>query len=904
VRGPAETRVAPTRAASPRTPIHRREAAADLARIALTIGVLLALAVVPAFAQSPQRPAPQQQDARFQGTWIQGTPTPNAPAPSAPTQDTPTITLSGNVLRAGGTVTLDASGLRADTAYTVTVTAPDGSGDRTTARSDGSGSLHFERVLQTPGNWVLRLSGPNIDAPLSVEVSPQPDHGTGAPAPSTPGAPSPAPQAPTPQTPTPQTPTPQTPTPQTPTPQTPTPQTPSPGTGTLGLAIERGTLIASRGGREVWRLDFAPDSGLTAGVLQDGGKVYLGHGNSVLVLDPDTGEVQRRFAVPAQVASLHTAAGAVSVTVTYQGGAQQTLALGPDGVSGAVPFGADPAMFAWLHDEAVVADPASRLSQDPTNPWLYVAVARQASGTQADGAFRQALAHATTFYERAQLARVFYRAGQVDLAKQAMDEALRDYVDRGYAAELLTDPQLRDAYGFALPELTGALGRGDLQAASFWAPWVYRMSTPAVPATQTALLDYSRALKADGQRSEASLWRARAHEGNGFRLERALRRAALDVGHAGWYGVAALLVAMAFLHFTLIAKYWRPQSLALEHRKEGGRSTGRVPRLFAIRYYSVTEKLVLVLMFAAVLALAGLAGWANRGDRLSASCRAGTLAAVPARDAMTTALRAGSVADFVRGYGAQVAGDRGAAADAYRAAGDYAPALNNLGALQGSDALYQKALDVTRDLPEALYNLGRATDPSHLHAAYAADTPLLVVPSETVLRSALAGRFQDALGGAFTNPWAELTSFNPLAVPLWLWDAFVVLFLAWAAVTVIYLLVPRPRLARNAPRTAAYHLLALLIPGSGLSDELWGVLLLVPWAIFGIDTLLHYFALGAPAGIPLVTDYTVLAVIYALNIVSFVVELTSYRRRMAALRRSHPETARAYGMRVPDAPSE
>ncbi len=499
---------------------------------------------------------------------------------------------------------------------------------------------------------------------------------------------------------------------------------------------------------------------------------------------------------------------------------------------------------------------------------------------------------------------MFYRAGQADLAKQAMDAALRDYVDRGYAAELLTDPQLRDAYGFALPELTGAVEQGDLQAASFWAPWAYRLSTPAVPATQAALLEYSRALRADGQRSEASLWRARAHEGNRFRLARALRRGALDLGHAGWYGVAALLVAMVFLHFALIAKYWRPQSLALKQRTEGGRSAGRVPRLFAIRYYSFTEKLVLVLMFAAVLALASLAGWANRGDRLPASWRAGTLAGVPARDAMATALQSGTVADFVRGYGAQVAGDQGAAADAYRSAGDYAPALNNLGALQGSDALYQQALDVAGDLPEALYNLGRATDPSHLHAAYAADAPLLAVPSETVLRSAVAGRFQDALGAAFTNPWAELTGFNPLAVPLWLWDAFVVLFLAWVAVTVIYLLVPRPRLARNAPRTGVYHLLALLIPGSGLADELWGVLLLVPWAIFGIDTLLHYFALGAPAGIPLATDYTVLAVLYALNIASFVVELTSYRRRMAALRRSHPETARAYGMRVPDSPSE
>ena len=865
-------------------------------RLALTLGVLLTLAVAPAFAQGPQ-----PGGARFQGTWIQGTPTPNPPGPAAPSQDTPTVTLSGNVLRSGGTVTLDGSGLQADTAYTVTVTAPDGSSDQTTARSDGSGALHFERVLQKPGSWTLRLSGPGIDAPLSVEVSQQPNGGPGS---ATPAPQAPAPRAPTPQTPSPQTPSPQAPSPQAPSPQAPGAQVPTPGTGTLGLVIEQGTLVATRDGQEAWRLDFAPDSGATAGVLQANGKVYLGHGNSVLALDPASGQVQQRFAVPAQVASLRAAGSGVAVTVTYQGGAQQTLDVGPGGVSGTVRFGSDPAMFAWLHNEAVVSDPAARLDRDPTNPWLYVAVAQQASAAQAPAEYQRALAHATTFYERAQLARVFYRAGQVDLAKQAMDAALRDYADRGYAAELLTDPQLRDAYGFALPELTGALGRGDLQAASFWAPWVYRMSTPAVPATQAALLEYSRALRADGQRSEASLWRARGHEGNGFRLGRALRRAALAVGHAGWYGVAALLVAMIFLHFTLIAKYWRPQSLALKQREEGGRSAGRVPRLFAIRYYSFTEKLVLVLMFAAVLALASLAGWANRGDRLPASWRAGTLGGVPARDAMATALQGGTVADFVRGYGAQVAGDAGAATDAYRSAGDYAPALNNLGALQGSDALYQRALDVARDLPEALYNLGRATDPSHLHAAYAADTPLLVAPSETVLRSAVAGRFQDALGAAFTNPWAELTGFNPLAVPLWLWDALVVLFLAWAAVTVLYLLVPRPRLARNAPRTGVYHLLALLIPGSGLSDELWGVLLLVPWAIFGIDTLLHYFALGAPAGIPLATDYTVLAVLYALNIVSFVVELTSYRRRMAALRRSHPETARAYGMRVPDAPSE
>ncbi len=806
-------------------------------------------------------------------------------------QSGPTVSLNDNVLQSGGTVRLDASGLKADTAFTVTLTAPGGSSDRTTVRSNGSGTLHFEKALPTPGTWTVRLSGPGIDAPFNVEVTQQP-------------ASSPQPSAPA--TPTPSQPTPSQPTPSQPTPSQPTPLAPSqPQAGApIALSIEQGSLVARQSGQEAWRLDFPADSGQTAGVLQAGGKVYLGHGNSLLVLDPANGRVQARYAVPAQVTGVSSASDRVSVTVTFADGTQKTLDLGPDGIVGTVRFGTDTALYGWLQHEAQVSDPAKRLQQDPTNPWLYVALAKQAGDAQrATVDYQEALNHASTFYERAQLARVLYGAGQTDLAKEAMDAALRDYVDRGYAAELLTDPQLRDAYGFALPELEAAVSHGDLQAASFWAPWVYRMSTPDVPATQAALLEYSRALRAGGQRSEASLWRARAHEGNGFRLGRALRRAALGLGRAGWYGVAALLIAMVFLHFTLIAKYWRPQSLALKQRQEGGRSPGRVPRLFAIRYYSFTEKLVLVLMFAAALALASLAGWANRGDHLPAAWRSGTLASVPARDAMSSVLRTGTFADFVRGYGAQVAGDTQTATQAYQAAGSYAPALNNLGVLESSDALYQQALDASRDLPAALYNLGRGTDPSRLHTAYAANLPLLAVPTETVLRSAVAGGFQDALGAAFSNPWAELTGVNPLAVPNWLWDAFVVLFLAWAAVTVLYLVAPRPRLAGNAPRTAAYHLLALLIPGSGLGDELWGVLLLVPWAIFGIDAVLHSLPLGAPA-IPLATDYVVLAVIYVLNLVSFLVELTSYRRRMAELRRSRPETARAYGMRVPSKPPE
>ncbi|MEJ2666748.1 MAG: hypothetical protein P8Z81_06570 [Deinococcales bacterium] len=800
-------------------------------------------------------------------------------------QTSPTVALNTNLMRAGDSVGLDASNLKASTAYTVTLTAPDGTSQHSTVHTDASGKLHFTHPLDQVGSWTVRLSGPGINAPLMVQVTPaqgSPQSTPGGGAGTAPGAGAPGGGTPA---------------------QPPggngQSAAPSQSAAPLQLAIEQGNLVATRDAQVQWRLDFPADSGQTAGALLQGGHAYVGHGNSLLVLDPGNGHVTARYALPAQVVNVAAQGAGVRVTVQYQEGAQQSLDVTDAGVTGTVRFDANPAMFAWLRNEAKVSDPAARLAQDPTNPWLYVAAARQAADAQTASAdYAQALAHATTFYDRAQLARVLYTADEPDLAKQAIDGALKDYVQRGYAAELLTDPTLREAYGFPQGALEQAVSAGNLQAAAFWAPWAYRMSTPAVPSTQSALLAYSAALRQAGQKNEADLWRSRAHEGGGFHLDRALRRAALALGRAGWYSVVALLVAMLFLHLTLIAKYWRPQSLALKQRRESGRTTGRVPRLFAMRYYSITEKFVLVLMFAAVLALASLSAWAKRGDQLPAAWHSGTLASVPARDAMSGTLASSAVADYVRGYADQVAGDEQAADQAYTAAGDFGPALNNLGALRKDDALYQKANEVGPNLPAALYNLGRTTDPSRLHAAYAADTPLLAVPNDTLLRSAVAGAFQQSLAEAYTNPWAGLTAFNPLAIPKWLWDVLVVLFLAWAAVTVIALVVPRPGLARNAPRTGVYHLLALLIPGSGLSDELWGVLLLVPWAIFGLDLVLHFLALGEPAGISLTVDYVVLSLIYVLNIVSFFVELASYRRRMTALKRSHPETARAYGLDV------
>jgi hypothetical protein len=53
----------------------------------------------------------------------------------------------------------------------------------------------------------------------------------------------------------------------------------------------------------------------------------------------------------------------------------------------------------------------------------------------------------------------------------------------------------------------------------------------------------------------------------------------------------------------------------------------------------------------------------------------------------------------------------------------------------------------------------------------------------------------------------------------------------WLGCSLLWLLVPRARSAKHADRGWFYHLLALLIPGSSLADEAWGLLLLVPWVL-------------------------------------------------------------------------
>lgn len=653
----------------------------------------------------------------------------------------------------------------------------------------------------------------------------------------------------------------------------------------LEFALEEGALEAREGGETVWRLAFPEGSGSSTEPLLTEGRLYLGHGNSVLRVDPATGTVQNRWVVSGPVESVERVNElTTAITVRLGEGLAERFSLREDTLQDPVRFGLEPEVFGYLEAEAQVPDPAARLAQDPTNPWLYLAVGLQeASDPEAARAtFAEGIEAAETFYDLAGLAQVLEENGERTLAEQAFAAAMADFAARGYDPRLLTDPTLEAAYNFPLEPLRAALAADNDISAGFWARNLY-LAAPDVPGTGEAFSSYAALISDVASREEIAQWQSRARGSASTGLS-GLDRIAGALGGVGWYAALAVLAAILALHLTLVAKYWKPQSSDLERaRIEKGRATkNHAAHLFAIRYYTISEKLVLVLMFASVLALAALADWHGASTGLPTATRSGTLASREAQNYLEQAELSGARGAFIRGYAAQVSGGENAQAF-LQEAGDYAPAVNNLGALTGDTSLYSRALELDSGLAEARYNLGETPNAFPFFAEFRPGEPVLAVPTQADFQNALSGTWNSALGQAFTNPWTSLRAAAPFGLHPVLWNVLQVLFLFFVLVTVLFIFIPRPRSARNAPRTLLYHLLALLIPGSGLADEAWGVFLIIPWAVVGLDVLAQLAGWPFDLGIGLQTGYIALGVIYLVNTVAFFIELFSYRQRMREL---------------------
>ncbi len=664
----------------------------------------------------------------------------------------------------------------------------------------------------------------------------------------------------------------------------------------LELSTIDGRVTARQNAEVIWSLSFPANSGNTRSALIHGGAAYVGHGNSLLKLEPQTGTVLRRWLVSAQISDLSIREDSLVISAQPERGTAERFTLLDDKLQELVRFGVHPDMFTWLENEALVPDVEARRVQDPSNPWLHLAAGQRLSDTvAARAAYQQALNTAQSFYDFAGISRTLLAQGEIELADQAMDAALRDFAARGYDPRLLRDLVLHEAYSFPLQPLRNALSANDLTQAAFWAKWLRYFSSPNVPEVQEVLLDYSLALRRAGQRSEANQWRDLARLGQRSSVSNVLEGVFASLGRLGWYATVALLLATVSLHLTLLFKYWKPQSVIMRRKRKAGKKVSPLYRLLVMRYYSFTEKLVLLLLLLAVVMFAALAHWNDRTEELMiAEHASGTLASAVAQDYLANSTLQGDRGLFIQAYAAHTADNGQRARTLYEGLDSFAPALNNLAALTGDSAGYQTALSKSPALPEAQYNLGRNLNQFPFHQTYLANQPLLVVPSREDLQAALAGTWEAALAAPFLNPWTALRDLRPTGIPSWLWLLIQVLFLAWTVITLLWLFVPRPRLARNAPRSLGYHILSVLIPGSGAADEMWGLLLIIPWALLGLDTLSKLFAWGFGLDSSLNWNYVLLALIYLINLVAVIVEYVSYRRRMATLKRTQPELAEEF----------
>lgn len=772
---------------------------------------------------------------------------------------------------AGEDVTVSGRGLPPGGQATARLTAPGGRVSRQSAQIGDAGRFSMAIPIPTGGRYQLYVRGPGVERTWELSVprpAPPPPDESAAP-PGEPLGPNPAslqredikPDRRGGQS------------------LTPAPTDaesiaePATNSGAAPQVIRSGNdLLGTRGETTIWTLNFAEGSGLTTQPLQldTPPRLYAGHGSSVLQLEPDTGAVLERWPVSGPVERLEQLdPETVAVTVRHSDTLSERFTLRDGALREPVRFGTDPRTFGYLRAEADVPDPAARLEQDLTNPWLHLRLALAATDAdEARAAFAEAVRRGETFYDLAGIAVVLEAEDERDLAARAFNRALQDFAAKGYDPRLLTDEGLEAAYSFPLVPLQNALAAGDDLSAGFWAERLV-LAAPSVPGAGAALAAYAELAERIGT-PDAAEWRERAASVAGFSAANPVSLLA----RTGWGLASALLAAFTALHLTLLAKYL--------YARRADRSGGRAPWLFALRYDSLSEKLVLLAVLAGVLVCAALASWAGgRGPLPSRILGSGTLANRTAQAYLEGAAFTGSVGSFVEGTARLVAGDRADGAALLQNAGSYAPALNNLGVLTNDPNLFGRALELEPDLKAARYNTGD-TAALPFSAAYQPGTPALELPTPADLQNALSGTPEGALSDLVRNPQAVFQGAPPFGLNLLVWRGLQLLFLVVALVHLVFLFVPRPRSVYDAPRPWGYTLLALLFPGTGLADEAWGVFLLVPWAVAGSAALSQAFGWGLFPTLEPLPLILVLAGLYALNTVAVVVEGMSQRSRERA----------------------
>jgi tetratricopeptide (TPR) repeat protein len=708
------------------------------------------------------------------------------------------------------------------------------------------------------------------------------------------------------------------------------------------LVVKGDSLEASRNGSPVWTARLHPRPGVKLDPVKLGQDIFVPDGASVMQLEPQKGAVVQRFVVSGLVSSLESRGAEIRVNVEIPGsGSKLTEAFTLRRAVGQPNYALlerpvyqpDAILLETFEDFAAKASQGNQLKPnfpevsqqtnanyalaDPTNPFykIFEGAAWQAQNkpTEANLAYSQALNTVVPFFVYIREAAMFERlkANNGDFADQALKFARNAYGNAGYDPAIPVSSKALEAYGNPLGVARSLFDAKDFVRGTVWLSFL-RDTMPHFENSETVFLEMAKYL--DDQVQPSAEWRMAQREvaqgtPYAFGISRIL---IFSLG-----GLLALMGAFVALWLVLAAKYAAQQARDLKNVGGAMGAWARAP-LMRLRhslsaYLTLTEKIVLVTLLVLMVGALGTWTWSTRALETlrHPALNLGTLGGVSFWNSFATKPSSPDF-DAIRGLASLLDGDKTRAAGFLEAATDNPMALNNLGVLateRGDRARaaqnFQSALVLKPAMIEASLNSGASPAGSYrlnFHNAVSPASPMLAFPEPKDVVQASQGKLESEFAGMVADPWGYLNHL-PLGLPTWGLNIVAVVILGILALNLLSLLIPRVPSARAAPRNLLYHVMALLVPGSGLADEVWGIILLVPWALAGgvlliffnrpdlVPSILENQKILGISSVPAVLDlgsYSLwviggLAVLYLINFIGWLLETIAWNKKMRVL---------------------
>jgi tetratricopeptide (TPR) repeat protein len=555
-------------------------------------------------------------------------------------------------------------------------------------------------------------------------------------------------------------------------------------------------------------------------------------------------------------------------------------------------------------------------SADPTNPFYKIfegaAWQAQSKPVEAKAAFSLALNTSVPFFVYIREAAMFERLKAFEFADQALKLARFAYGNAGYDPAIPISSMVLEAYGNPLGVTRQLFKDQNLQRANVWLSFL-RDTMPRFDQSETVFLEMANYLDSQS-RPEAESWRL---------LQREVAQGTpytFGVSRIVIFSLGALLAlvgAFIVLWLVLAAKYAPQQSKDLKNVGGAMGAWAKAP-LLRLRhslsaYLTLTEKIVFVTLLALMVGALGTWSWSARALETlrHPAFNLGTLGGVTFWNSYATKPTSPGF-DAIRGLAFLLDGDKPRATQTLEKAPNNPMALNNLGVLaleRGDNARanqsFQAALGLQANMLEASLN-SRANSGSsyrlNFHKDVFGDASMLAFPEPKDIVDASQGKLEMEFSGMVSDLWGYLVNL-PFGLPVWAMTAVAVLILGILILNILSLLIPRVRSAGTAPRNVVYHFLALLVPGSGLADEVWGIILLVPWALAG-SVLLIFFnrpdlvpsifesqSILGISSVPALLDlktYSIwvivgIAVLYLINFFGWLLETLAWNKKLKRL---------------------